>query len=164
MYAQLVVDGTKASVNVYVDDECYCTKSFPSVLAAEAALSHAGWRQEHEHYWVVGWLSEKYKAVSSLSRELRRSHAVFDKVPELRMVVRDTLYGYGFSFCFDGIIANDPIVHLLTTGMVKVDCIGEWSTIRTAADAGVAFFERVRHLFGDDMLAMMLYVVKGKPR
>lgn len=89
--------------------------------------------------------------------------------PGVRIHVIFVPRGFGFRFArnkgnavdsLDSFV--DPVFNILTTGLIKVQAIGTWSTFEAAEFAAEEFFERVLHMVGGHVLLRQLLKLEDR--
>ena len=151
-------------VDVYVGGGTYRETQFGSREQAEAALSFAGWvPTPYGDRWVPSTPAHPYTAESYVKDPVGEPWAV-PEATNLRLVVVGMPHGFGFGFRFYQGDYHDPIIHMLTSGLITVRAIGTWSTEEGARIAGLTLVERLRELMGDRLFRTMLDVLEERWR
>jgi hypothetical protein len=140
-------------------------RQFASKDAAHAALRYAGFA-EFNGSWVPVVLGPNYAAVSVVGVERIRQRRLLEfGGGSLVLDIVEAPRGYAFKFGFDILGLDqrrDPVVEILTNGLINVEAIGSWATVDAAMDCGLAFYKRVTELIPQEVLIAFLKLIKER--
>lgn len=156
-------EGAKVKVAIYADERLYSSKLFDSRAAAWSALRYSGWIRTNGTMWSPALPSAPtYSATLYYGDPVSSDSMAELGIPDLRLHVVESPHGYAFRFAFDESRQKDPVTELLSGGLVKIECIGTWTALDAAKEAGLAFFKSVQQLVGSEVLVVMLDMVRKK--
>ena len=153
--------GELVRVDMIVDGKVVNSTEYETEGAAESVLAHMGFA-EIGGRWLPIVFNSTYAATISLDRggpPLARV-SLTENGFSLYLEVVSVPYGYGFRFSLGSWVDRDPIMEILTTGLVTVRAVGTWPSVDEARGAGFAFFRKVQELVGADLLVHLIALVE----
>lgn len=154
-----VAENGEAAVHL-AGGEVIGIKGWNSRTAATAELTDYGWTSVHERNGLLFFEPPKYTAplgsnTACMPSSERLTIVQSREVPIVDIVVHETYLRtvgkcYGFSFRPHGkAVCGDPVMSIVTSGLVRVACIGHYTTDDVTIYAAEDFLRKLRGVFGE---------------